>query len=294
MQWATPASFPLTGEDILTEYHSIDNTNIVAARLARTNDRALQNTRVMYSCIKNSIKGDLKNTIFMQLENIPDYDDGIALFKKPTTFTTVASLQLSMISFTNILNFSPSKLLFNIPAINSKLIHLFILSTTSSHTLDDSECISHTLNAYGKIVQLESWAQWMRTKVDSFEEGSITVCQEFMNAAVMKYNKIICEKGKFAGSITTVQEDIVAMVAKQPLKRKIKDKDFTLNKKAKFSRDPPPFATHFKDSSGTKYKLGDTKAFNGNFFSSVTVPIIATAWNGTHINLKIAALGSTG
>ena len=113
----------------------------------------------MYSCIKSSIQGDLKNTIFTQFKNIPDHDDGIALFKKLTTFTIVASMQLSMISFTNILNFSPSELLFNIPAINSKLLHLFILSTTSSRTIDDAKGISHTLNAYGKIVQPEAWAQ---------------------------------------------------------------------------------------------------------------------------------------
>jgi len=113
----------------------------------------------MYACIKSSIKGDLKDIIFTQFDNIPHYDDGITLFKKLTTFTTVASLQLSMLSFTNILNFTSSDHQFNIPTINSKFIHLLILSTTSSSTLDDTERISHTINAYKKIIQLESWAQ---------------------------------------------------------------------------------------------------------------------------------------
>jgi len=181
----------IDGRDILTNYHSIYTVDVDTACTNRTNDRALQNSRTMYACIKSSIKGDLKDAIFTQFENIPNYDNGMALFKKLITFTTVASLQLSMVSFTNILNFSPSDHQFNIPTINSKLIHLFILSTTSSSTLDNSERISHTINAYKKIMQPESWAQWARTKEDVFEEGNITVCQTFMNAAVMKYNKII-------------------------------------------------------------------------------------------------------
>ena len=253
------------GKDILTEYHSITNQHIEDARIARTNDRALQNSKAMYACIKSSVKGNLKDTIFTQFDNIPDYDDGVALFKKMTTFTTVASLQLSMLSFTNILNFSPSDLHFNIPAINSKLIHLFILSTTSSRKIDDSEQISHTLNAYGKIVQPESWAQWVRNKIDAFEEGTITVSQTFMNAAVMKYNKIICDKGKFSGSITSVQEDIVAMIAKSTKRKRNIDNDDGYKKK-QTAITPPPFLTHYKDSKEVKYKLGDTKMHNNKKF----------------------------
>ena len=59
----------------------------------------------MFHCIKSSIKGDLKNNLFTQFENLPAHEDGISLFKQLTTFTAVASLQLSMISFQNILNF---------------------------------------------------------------------------------------------------------------------------------------------------------------------------------------------
>jgi len=78
-------------------------------------------------------------------------------------------------SFTNILNFTPSDYQFNIPAINIKLIYLFIFSTTSLRNPDDAESISHTINIYKKIVQPESWTQWLRTKEDAFEEGNIKV-----------------------------------------------------------------------------------------------------------------------
>jgi len=140
----------------------------------------------MYPYIKNFAKGDLKDTIFTQFNSIPDKDNGDTLLKKLTTFTTIALLQLSMLSLTKILNFTPSDHQFNIPAINSKLINLFILSTTSSRSLDNVERITHTINVYKKIMQLESWALWVRNKEDSFEEGNITVCQAFMNAVVMK------------------------------------------------------------------------------------------------------------
>ena len=97
-----------------------------------------------------------------------------------------------MLSFQNILDFNPFDWEFSIPVINGKLIHLFTLATTRSRALDESERIQHTLNVYSKILQPEMWGQWVRKKIDSFEEGGITVCQDFMNPATMKYNKIAC------------------------------------------------------------------------------------------------------
>ena len=46
-----------------------------------------------------------------------------------------------------------------------------------------------------------------------------------MNAAVMKYNKIICDKGKFSRSITTVQENIVAIVANSANRKRVTGDD---------------------------------------------------------------------
>ena len=53
----------------------------------------------------------------------------------------------------------------------------------------------------------------MRSKVDAFEEGSILVCQDFMNSATIKYNNIALTKGGFKGSVNTVHEDIVALLS---------------------------------------------------------------------------------
>ena len=57
------------------------------------------------------------------------------------------------------------------------------------------------------------WVQWVPNKIDEFEEGKITVCQDFMHAAVIKYNKISASHEGFKGSVHTVQEDIVALLA---------------------------------------------------------------------------------
>ena len=82
----------IDGNNILSDYHSITDAQIEAARGARTDDRAIQNSRAMFQCVKKSIKGSIRNTIFPQSGNIPTHADGITLFKKLTTFTTVASL----------------------------------------------------------------------------------------------------------------------------------------------------------------------------------------------------------
>ena len=144
----------------------------------------------MFKCIKASIKGTLRDTIFTQSGNLPANTDGPTLFKKLTSFTSVASLQLSLLSFNTITLLNPFDYAFNISSINTKLMQLFVLCTTQHRTLDDNERIQHTLNVYSKIQQPEVWAQWTRTKVDLFDENQITVCQDFMNTAVVKYNKI--------------------------------------------------------------------------------------------------------
>ena len=101
-----------------------------------------------------------------------------SLSKQLTTFTNVASLQRSMVSFTNILHFNPFDFQFNILVMNSKLIYLFVLATTASCSLLDPERIQHTLNAYINVLQPEPWAQWVRSKIYSFEDEKFTVYQD--------------------------------------------------------------------------------------------------------------------
>ena len=135
----TSGILTVTGKNILMEYHSINVTQIENAKAACTNDHAIQNSRAMFSCIKLSIKGNLKDTIFSQFDNLPNHEDGIALFKLLTTFTTVALSQLSTISFQNTLRFNPHNFNYSIPTINAKLLHLFVLSSTHTCTLLDED-----------------------------------------------------------------------------------------------------------------------------------------------------------
>jgi len=120
----------INGNNIFSDYHSITDAQIEVARTAQIDNRVIQNSRVMIQCIKNSIKRSIRDTIFTQSGNIPTHADGIALFKKLTTFTTVSSLQLSLLSFNSILEFNPFDHTFDVPTINTKLMNLFMLATT--------------------------------------------------------------------------------------------------------------------------------------------------------------------
>ena len=131
----------INGSNILTNYHSITEVEITNALTNRTDNRAIQNSRAMFQCIKSSIKGSLRDTIFTQAGNLPNNTDGPSLFKKLTTFTSVASLQLSLLSFNNITEFNPLDHDFNISEINTKLSNLFVLATTQHRVLDESERI---------------------------------------------------------------------------------------------------------------------------------------------------------
>jgi hypothetical protein len=78
--------------------------------------------------------------------------DGPTLFKQLNTFTMVASLQLSMLSFKHILELEPVDHVFNVPTINTKLNqHLFPLATTCEQQLLNSERIQHTLTVYSRM-----------------------------------------------------------------------------------------------------------------------------------------------
>ena len=133
---------------MLTDYHSLTILQVNNASAARVNPRATQNARAMYSCLKSSISGDLKSTLFSQVGNLPTHEDVTCLFAQLTTFTMSASLQLSMDSFKRILEFDPADNAFNITTINTKLNHLFVIATIGQRILGEHECIQHTLTAY--------------------------------------------------------------------------------------------------------------------------------------------------
>ena len=279
---ATDASgiLEISGKNLLTDYHKITDAEITAARNGRTDQRALQNAKALYECLKESISGHLHSTIFEQVGNIPDNEDGISLFKKLTNLTSVASLQLSVLSFNKLLHFCPSEHNFVIPTINTELNNLFILATTSHRTLPDSERLHHLVTVYGKVQQPEEWAQWVRNQTDKIEDNTITNSQDFMNSAVLKYNKIINKYGGFKGSITTVQDDIVAMMTQAKLKkpkpeneRKPKPETDKLEGDAKHTR--PPFVKHYKtkaDGTGVEYEVGDTKEWKGQSWHYCDAP----------------------
>jgi hypothetical protein len=274
VQWngADPQGILTFGaHNLLTAHHTISAADIEAARAACTDDCAIQNSKTMYECLKKSITGDLRATLFEQASNLPAYADGPSFFKLMLSLTTVSSLQLSIISFNQILQFDPAIHHFNVPTINTKLSHLFTLAMTSSRLLAGAERIQHTLTVYQRIRQPKIWAQWIRNQVDSFEYRNITNCQAFMNMAVVKYNKIRVETEDhaFRGSASTLQEDIVAMMAASKRKRipnpndnKPKPVDNDSNKERRNQTALPSFARHFKGKEadgGKAFKVGDTK-----------------------------------
>ena len=95
-----------------------------------------------------------------------------------------------------------------------------------------------------------------------------------MNSGLMKFNQIIGKCGSFSESITTVQQDIIAMVDTASTKRKLDPADDTVTPPPKlpkrnnppFRKQRPPFAIHHKSTDGTPLKIGDKKKWNGTTF----------------------------
>ena len=82
---ATPAdpdnNIPaFAGYNLLTNYHNITQAQLTVAFNNCNNNRAIQNSKAMYCCLKASITGDLKTTVFDQIDNLPTHEDGRSLF----------------------------------------------------------------------------------------------------------------------------------------------------------------------------------------------------------------------
>lgn len=273
-KWDAAAPHGITSinnKDILESYHSITDSEVQAARIARTDDRAQQNARAMYHCIKGSIFGNLKIIVFSQMTTGTTHEDGVQLFLDLTKYTSTASIQLAVSAFNNIVHCDPSTFKFNIPLMNTKLSHLFVLATTRNRKLTEQEKIQHTLAAYERIQQPETWSRWVTTQMDNFDDGTITNCQNLMNTAAIKYIKI-SQKSGFDGSLATLHDDIVSMVAsvkrksnsneKQDDIKKLKTGNDNDDNKKRTSFKQPSFRKHTKTKDNVAYKVGDTKTWN--------------------------------
>ena len=84
------------------------------------------------------------------------------------------------------LNYTTHTYNYVIPMINTKITHLFLLACTFTRVLNNTEQTQHTLTVYGGIKQPAIWYSWVITKTNGFEDGSITICYNFMNQAVIK------------------------------------------------------------------------------------------------------------
>jgi len=273
----------INDHDLLTNYHEITTADAETARANRVNDRAVQNAKAMYRAVKASLKNPLRGLIFNQFANTPQHEDGPSLFFLATSFSTTSTLQVSQDSFHKLIMLDPSDYEFNIPLVNTELSNLFVLATTPHRSLSENERIQHALTTYARIQQPQTWATWVATQQDNFDDNLITVgSQLFLNSAARKYNKIKEKKKGFHASSKSIQEEIVAMIAKQQTKGKHKsapktpsDEEDKKDEKRPASVASPPFAKHThpdNKSDAVPYKVGDTKEWKGTTYHFCDTP----------------------
>jgi hypothetical protein len=265
--------------NLLDNYSQITKADLEAARASRTNPRAIQNSKCFYSAMKSSIIGTLKGTVFGQAGNLPQVEDGPLLFWTYTSFTMTSSLKLSIMSYHSLTSFDPAEHNFDVPTINTKLSHLFVLSNTASRTLSEEEKIQHVLTAYERIKQPEKWYQWVLSKMDDFDDGTLNNAQQFMNAASVKHLKISATSDSgFGGSANTIQEDIVAMLATNKRKKPVGTAGGPPLKQLDADKSDdslPPFIKWFKSTAGSDgvlFKVGDTKSFKAKTWNFCDCP----------------------
>ena len=130
-----------TNCDILIEYQLIYSVNIADTFAACTENFAIQNSKAFYAMLPKSVTGAIHDTAFEKVQNLLSKKYGIALLKLFTSFTVVASLQISILSFNQITNLRLLTYNYIIPKINTNPTHIFLLASTSTCVLDNSEQI---------------------------------------------------------------------------------------------------------------------------------------------------------
>jgi hypothetical protein len=270
---STIAGAPAIDRSILTEYHSIPMNVITDAATARTDDRAIQNARAFFCCLRDSIEGDLKEIVFEQDANMPTTEDGGTLLKTLTEFSMASSLQLTIQAVQDIHTLEPADFAYKVTAINTRLIHLFMLAASVNRTLSEPEKIMHTLTVYKKIKQPEAWAEWIRARVRDYDNGTLLLCQPLMNEGQRTQTRIVTDSGgDFHGRSTTMRDDVIAMMAKSTKRAPLPTKDDNKARGKKPDSVPtgidssgnklPPFVRFFKApiaEGGKKYTIGDVK-----------------------------------
>ena len=221
-KWDAPGdtgitTIPQAGNNfnILYNHHGLTTASIDAAYLARTNDRAVQNARCMYKCLKGSLTGDALTSIFNTPGNAPAHDDGIELLFKCTKLSTVSSVRLANQAVNDLNNYCPSTKNFVIPDIFEDIAKSFII-IASSRSLLDTDKITYALSIIKKIKQPTPFARFTERKEDEYDAGSLLNYNSFSQEVLLQYKKIKTDdpEHKFRGSLSTVHEDIVAMYTK--------------------------------------------------------------------------------
>ena len=147
--------------------------------------------------------------MFSQMSNIPILDDFVSLFFHMNNIIMLYALQSPMRDFNYILNFNPKGYNYCIPNINTQLNHLFVPSTTNTRALSLDEKLQRIIISYSFICQPDSWAQWVRNKIDEIKDGKITNPKYFMKQASLKFYKIHNINTGFHAFSNNITKDIV-------------------------------------------------------------------------------------
>ena len=260
--------------NVLHNHHGLREASVLDAYAAGTEPRAVQNSKSMYKCIKSSLTGDALTSIFNTPGNAPTHDDGIELFFKCTKLSTISSVRLANKAIADLNTYCPSTRAFELPMVFEDIAKHFIL-VSASRSLSDSDKIPHALAIIKKIQQPSTFARFVERKEDEYDAGTLMNYQVFSQDVLLQYQKIkdTDAEHKFRGSLSTIQEDIIAMMAKaktdsaklssRPVRRQTNPSGPPSVVAA--NGKPPPFLTYTKTSNRSDaqpHKVGDTRTWN--------------------------------
>ena len=270
-----------TGFNLFIDYRSITLEMVEQARAARTNPRAIQNSKAMFECIAASLTGRIHSLLFEQAGNLP-IEDGPLLFIKAITCSQAIGTAATIDSIRRLDNFDPATVGYDIIKVNTTMFNLLNQAAAiSGKAFSNDMQVAYMIKTYERIKQPEAWVRWVETQRAANPPPD---CQSLANNAV-SHASTLANQDSWSPSKLSPVETVQAMIAKfksdkkpqgkgnpkgnDPKKRKDGGNNkFDKNKKPKKeSGNKPPFVTYTtKGKNGPPHKVGDHKKWENTTY----------------------------
>ena len=254
------ATVPSVILNLITDYARLTKADVLAAQVSRNAPNALvrakQNSRMMYTCLYDSVTDDAKNR--MLADDGAIVEDGPTFFYRLVTSTFTTTFSSAQSTRDQLSNLQPRRYKYEITAINNVIriaVSKLKASAGTNESISFNEIFYYQFKIYKKIRSPTDWITRILFLENKMTSDPSYHPEDLYNDSELQFNKLL-DDGQWKPSDKSPEEQAIAMAAaftSPPDRPPKSDKPPDKNKHS------PPFAQ-------TAGKEGDSKTWNGKTY----------------------------